>query len=117
MGLDRNQPSTPWSVIDTRQYSDLISTTGTHAEHVSVTGYHHTDVEMCIGDTIGPAYEHIWVPCLAFDAILAVLAVWAGIQHSRQYPRSPKFGKPRLVDILIQGNVIYFLRRAFSYSD
>ena len=88
----------------------LISAAGTFAEHVYVTGYYYNDVELCFGYTI-PAYGHIWVPSFIFDAILAMLAVWAGIQHSRQqsYAQS-RFNKSRLVDILIHGNVVYFIR-------
>ncbi|KIM57298.1 hypothetical protein SCLCIDRAFT_130749 [Scleroderma citrinum Foug A] len=57
------------------------------------------------------AYSYIWVPCLAFDSILAILAIWAGIKQSRQQShfRSPRLNRPRIIDVLIQGNVIYFL--------
>ena len=90
----------------------LILVAETYAEHISITGYYSNDIDICDGSTI-PAYGHLWVPCLAFDAILAVLSLWAGIQHSRQYSRSLWPNKLRLVDVLIRGNVIYFLRCAF----
>ncbi|KIM57302.1 hypothetical protein SCLCIDRAFT_28912 [Scleroderma citrinum Foug A] len=82
---------------------------GTFAEHVYVTGYYYNDVELCFGEVV-PAYGHIWVPSFIFDAILAILAVWAGIQHSRRqsYAHS-RFNKSRLVDVLIHGNVVYFI--------
>ena len=69
-------------------------------------------VETCVGYTT-PAYRHLWVPCFAFDAILALLSLWTAVRHLRQYPRSPRF-KSQLVNILIQGNAIYFFGCAFS---
>ncbi|KAL4081351.1 hypothetical protein V8B97DRAFT_1862995 [Scleroderma yunnanense] len=65
---------------------------------------------LCASDVI-PAYAYIWVPCFAFDGILVILAIWAGIQQSRQlsYSRSARFNRPRLIDVLIEGNVIYFI--------
>ena len=91
-----------------------MSPAGTFAEHISIIGYYHTNVEICYGLVV-PAYSHIWVPSFTFDAILAILACWAGIQHARpQYSRSSRFSKPRLVDILIQGNVVYFIRYAIG---
>ena len=91
----------------------LISTTGAFSEHFSVTGYYHNDMEVCYRDPAS-AYEYIWVPCFVFDANLAVLSLWTAVWHSRQHSRSPRSNKPRLVDVLIQGNVIYFLGCAFS---
>lgn len=84
------------------------------AEHFTVTGYHYYEgtaaAELCVAYAIS-AYRYIWVPCLTFDVILAVLAVWAGVKHSKQqsHSRSARLNKPRLVDVLIQGNVVYFL--------
>ena len=112
--LDRDQSSTFWSVIDFHPIQILISAADTFVEHVSITGHYHNHIAICFGYIV-PAYSHIWVPSFTFDAILAILAVWAGIQHSRQqsYARS-RFNKTRLVDILIHGNVVYFIRWAFS---
>jgi len=92
----------------------LISAAGTFAEHVSITGYYYNHIDMCFGNSI-PAYGYVWAPCLAFDVILAVLAVWAGSKHSRRqsYSLLPGFNGSRLVDVVIQGNVIYFLGWAF----
>lgn len=89
----------------------MIKTTEIRAEPI-VAGYHF---DTCHGVTFHP-YRYIWAPCLTFDAILAAFAVWAGIKHSRQQPmsRPMRFTTPQLVDILIQGNVVYFLRWAFS---
>ena len=91
----------------------LISTTGSFSEHISVTGYYHHDVEVCYSYTT-VAYKYKWVPCLAFDAILAVLSLWTAVRHLRQHSTSSRLDKPQLIDILIQGNVIYFLGCAFS---
>ncbi|KIM57304.1 hypothetical protein SCLCIDRAFT_1138909 [Scleroderma citrinum Foug A] len=72
-------------------------------------GQYYNHIAICYGYIV-PAYTHIWVPSFTFDTILALLAVWAGIKHSRQqsYAHS-RFNKPRLVDILIHGNVVYFI--------
>jgi len=74
-------------------------------------------MELCIG-YVTPVYnDDIYVPPFAFEAILALLAVWAGIKHSRQQSRSQsaRFNKSRLVDSLVHGNVIYFIRCELSY--
>ena len=56
-----------------------------------------------------------WVPCLVFETMLCLLAIYAGIKHSRgQSWWSMKANRPRLIGVLIQGNVIYFLRLVFS---
>ncbi|KAL4067029.1 hypothetical protein V8B97DRAFT_999002 [Scleroderma yunnanense] len=82
----------------------------TFAEHIVVTGLYYYEADVCAGMTT-PTYAYNWAPCIAFEAILTVLALWAGIKRSRQrsYPRSARFNGPQLVDVLIQGNVIYFL--------
>ena len=91
----------------------LISTTGIFLEHMSVTGYYHYDIEGCYGDATA-MHAYLWVPCLVFEAILALLSLWISVQHSKQYSRFPRSDKPQLVDVLIQGNVIYFLGCACS---
>lgn len=80
----------------------------TIVETISFPGQRTTD--LC-GSLVITAYSYIWVPCLAFDSILAILAIWAGIKQSRQQShfRSPRLNRPRIIDVLIQGNVIYFL--------
>ena len=78
-----------------------------------MTGYYHDELDLCCVPTI-PAYDRIWVPCLAFDGILAVLSLWAAIRNLRHHSRSSSLDRPHLVDVLIQGNVIYFLGCAFS---
>ena len=93
----------------------LTSTTETFFERFSVTGYYRNIVEVCyVTSSDNPAYDHTWVPCLTFDAILAVLSFWIAIRHLRRHSRSPRLEKPQLVNTLIQGNVIYFLGCAFS---
>jgi len=83
------------------------------AEHFIITRYQYTEVtDLCFGCII-PAFRYkLWGPCLTFDVILAVLAVLAGIKHLKQqsYSRSTWLNKPRLHDVLILGNVVYFLR-------
>ena len=95
----------------------LISATETFAEHIYITGYYYHDIELCLG-YVTPAYNgYIWVPPFVFEAILALLAIWAGIKHSRQQSRSrsARFNKSRLVDSLVHGNVVYFVRWEFPY--
>ena len=94
---------------------DLISTIETFVEHLSITGHNHNDINMCFHNVV-PAYAYIWIPWFTFDAILAALAVWAGIKYSMQksYSRPASFNRPWLISILIQGNVIYFFGWAFS---
>ena len=93
----------------------LIPTTETYSEHFFLTGYYDYEVEVCYayGNTAS-GYNHLWVPSLVFDVILAILSLWTAVRYSRQHSRPPRLNKPQLVDILIQGNVIYFLGYVFS---
>ena len=94
----------------------LTSAAEAFVDQFSLTGHYYNHVTLC-AVYAAPAYGYLWVPSLAFDAVLAVLAVWAGILHSRQqHSGSMGLGKSRLVNILIQGNVIYFIRCEFSCS-
>ncbi|KIM61545.1 hypothetical protein SCLCIDRAFT_877647 [Scleroderma citrinum Foug A] len=95
-----------WILISTSLFSNE-----TFAEHIYITGYYYHDIELCLG-YVTPAYNgYIWVPPFVFEAILALLAIWAGIKHSRQQSRSrsARFNKSRLVDSLVHGNVVYFV--------
>ena len=83
----------------------------TFTENIYVTGYYYHDIKLCVSN-VTPAYSgYLWVPSFTFEAILALLAVWAGIKHSRQQsrPQSARFNMSQLVDSLIHGNVIYFV--------
>ena len=86
----------------------LIFAAETFVEHIYITGYYDHDIELCFA-YVAPA--PIWIPPFAFEAILALLAVWAGIKHSRQEFRSQpvRFNKSQLVGSLIHGNVVYFV--------
>lgn len=51
-----------------------------------------------------------WLPVLCFECLLCSLAVWAGIQRSRDGLRPVVISnRVRLLDVLIKGNVVYFL--------
>ena len=86
----------------------LIFAAETFVEHIYITGYYHHDIELCFA-YVAPA--PIWIPPFAFEAILALLAVWASIKYSKQQcsSKSARFNKSRLVDSLVRGNVIYFI--------
>jgi len=83
----------------------------TFAENVYITGYYYHDIGLCVSQDTTAYSEYLWVPSFTFETILALLAVWAGIKHSRQQYRSQsaRFNIPQLVDSLIHGNVIYFV--------
>ena len=90
----------------------MIKTTEIRAEHFIVAGYHY---DTCYAVPFRAYNLYIWVPCLAFDTILTAFAVWAGVKNSRKQSKfRPTRFTPQLEDILIQGNVIYFLKWAFS---
>ena len=86
----------------------LVSTADVVFEHFSATGYYHHETEACFGYTT-VAHDFLLAPCFAFDAILAILSLWTAVRHSKQHSRPPRLRKPQLVDVIIQGNVIYFL--------
>jgi len=120
LDLDLDQPFQQWSVIGPHWDFHCLrvwSVTETIAEHLYITGYYHHDIELCVGYVTAPYNADIWIPPFVFEAILALLALWAGIKHSRQQSRSQsaRFNRPRLVDSLVHGNVIYFVRCELPY--
>ena len=84
--------------------------------HLYIIAYYHHNIEECVSHAIRSYNGPVWIPLLAFEAVLALLAIWVGIKHSRQGPRSKssRFSKPQLADSLIHGNVIYFVRWEFT---
>ena len=46
---------------------------------------------------------------LAYELLLLSLALWAAIQCSRCFPPATRNGVRHLKDIIIEGNVLYFL--------
>ncbi|KAL4062743.1 hypothetical protein V8B97DRAFT_1742578 [Scleroderma yunnanense] len=92
-----------WILISRNLVSQEISISFTMAYKYGHTG-------SCASSSAASAY--IWVSCLIFEAALCLFAIYAGIKHSRGRPhQSARF---HLMDVLIQGNVIYFLRWIFS---
>ncbi|KAL4076405.1 hypothetical protein V8B97DRAFT_10115 [Scleroderma yunnanense] len=84
--------------------SNLLSRGSTILNHISFAGYAETN--FCTG-AVSAAFGYIWIPCLIFEAMLCSLAIYAGVKHSSH--RSTQSNRPRLIDILIHGNVKYFL--------
>lgn len=57
-------------------------------------------------------------PTLAFEAILVCLSVWAGYQRSKGHfsVAGLRWSRARLIDILVGGNVLYFLCFALMWA-
>ncbi|KIM63682.1 hypothetical protein SCLCIDRAFT_736835 [Scleroderma citrinum Foug A] len=93
-------------------HGDIFRRGETFAMHLYIIAYYHHNIEECVSHAIRSYNGPVWIPLLAFEAVLALLAIWVGIKHSRQGPRSKssRFSKPQLADSLIHGNVIYFVR-------
>ena len=90
----------------------LISATDSISVYIFIAEYHQGhDIEICAGPIFLTYDNNLWAPCFAFEAILALLAVWASIKYSKQQcsSKSARFNKSRLVDSLVRGNVIYFI--------
>ncbi|KIM57322.1 hypothetical protein SCLCIDRAFT_1140057 [Scleroderma citrinum Foug A] len=95
--------TTVWMLIS----SNLSSHDTTSLLLISFPGYRETD--LCLGAVSG-VFAYIWVPRFVFESMLCLLAICAGIKHSRGRSwRSTKTTGSRLIDILVQGNVIYFI--------
>ncbi|KAL4081347.1 hypothetical protein V8B97DRAFT_13449 [Scleroderma yunnanense] len=88
--------------------SDNLLSRGTiFVYRISFPGYGNTDT---CATVISTAFTYIWVPCLIFEGLLCLFAIYAGIKHSRDRSRrSTKSNRYQLIDILVQGNVVYFL--------
>ncbi|KIM57083.1 hypothetical protein SCLCIDRAFT_1143860 [Scleroderma citrinum Foug A] len=67
-------------------------------------------VKFCTNEDMSRSFCVFWLPVLCFECLLCSLAVWAGIQRSKD-GMSPMVvsNKVCLLDILIRGNVGYFL--------
>ncbi|KAI6041417.1 hypothetical protein EDC04DRAFT_3139754 [Pisolithus marmoratus] len=59
-------------------------------------------LKFCTNTGVSSSFYVFWLPTLGFECILCSLAVWAGVRRSRN-------NKIRLLDVLIKGNVGYFL--------
>ncbi|KAL4081342.1 hypothetical protein V8B97DRAFT_1922054 [Scleroderma yunnanense] len=69
----------------------------------------HKQIDTCSAP-VSATFTYIWVPCLVFEIMLCLFATYAGIKHSGvQWCQAGKFARFQLIDVLIQGNVIYFL--------
>ncbi|KAL4073667.1 hypothetical protein V8B97DRAFT_1935335 [Scleroderma yunnanense] len=89
-----------WILIE----KDLLSIGGTAVLHIWLLGYGESD--LCVS-TVPHVFMFLWYPCLVFEGILCMFAIWAGIKHSRK-KSFWGFNRVRLINILIQGNVVYF---------
>lgn len=67
-------------------------------------------LKLCTNTGLSNSFYIFWLPVLSFECILCSLAVWAGVRRSRN-DTSPisVSNKIRLLDVLIKGNVGYFL--------
>ncbi|KAG6333357.1 hypothetical protein ID866_5733 [Astraeus odoratus] len=65
-------------------------------------------LKICTNEGTSGTFYVFWLPILGFECLLCSLAIWAGIKLSRNGARSlPR--KVQLLDVLIKGNVGYFL--------
>ncbi|KAI6043783.1 hypothetical protein EDC04DRAFT_2890468 [Pisolithus marmoratus] len=67
-------------------------------------------VKICTNEDTSNSFYVFWLPILCFEFLLCSLAVWAGIQRSREEINFvPLSNGVFLLDVLIKGNVGYFL--------
>ncbi|KIJ58660.1 hypothetical protein HYDPIDRAFT_33957 [Hydnomerulius pinastri MD-312] len=55
------------------------------------------------------AFYSIWLPPLIFESILCLLAIRIGIQRSKDHFRPALISGTRLVNVIVMGNVMYFV--------
>ncbi|KAL4070058.1 hypothetical protein V8B97DRAFT_585220 [Scleroderma yunnanense] len=71
-------------------------------------------VKFCTNENMPNSFYIFWLPVLCYEWLLCSLAIWAGIQRSRDELRLMAISnKVRLLDVLIKGNVMYFLVISF----
>ncbi|KAI6123938.1 hypothetical protein EDD16DRAFT_1147278 [Pisolithus croceorrhizus] len=67
-------------------------------------------LKFCTNTGVTNSFYVFWVPVLCFECILCSLAIWAGVRRSRNTTNPISVSnKIRLLDVLIKGNVGYFL--------
>ncbi|KAI6166702.1 hypothetical protein EDD17DRAFT_1545313 [Pisolithus thermaeus] len=67
-------------------------------------------LEFCTNTGVTNSFYVFWLPVLCFECILCSLAIWAGVRRSRNNTNPLSVSnKIRLLDVLIKGNVGYFL--------
>ncbi|KIJ59364.1 hypothetical protein HYDPIDRAFT_118577, partial [Hydnomerulius pinastri MD-312] len=54
-------------------------------------------------------FSGFWLAPLIFESILCLLAIRIGIQRSKDHLRTALFSGTRLVNVVVMGNVIYFV--------
>ncbi|KIJ66090.1 hypothetical protein HYDPIDRAFT_110240 [Hydnomerulius pinastri MD-312] len=67
-------------------------------------------IYICASTRIPPIFYSFWYAPITFECILCLLALWVGIKRSREeFHLVPIGAGTRLVDVLILGNVLYFV--------
>ncbi|KAI6114237.1 hypothetical protein F5141DRAFT_1105262 [Pisolithus sp. B1] len=67
-------------------------------------------LKFCTNTGVTNSFYVFWLPILCFECILCSLAIWAGVRRSRNNTNPISVSnKIRLLDVLIKGNVGYFL--------
>ncbi|KAL4076320.1 hypothetical protein J3A83DRAFT_2175688 [Scleroderma citrinum] len=84
----------------------LISVDSASAADISFGGY--GKINTCFSP-LSATFAYFYVPCFVFEAMLCLFAIYAGVKNSRgRGHTSARFDRFRLIDVLIQGNVINF---------
>ncbi|KAL4081433.1 hypothetical protein V8B97DRAFT_1922843 [Scleroderma yunnanense] len=94
--------ATMWILIS----ENLVDSGTAFAVDISFGGYGKIDI--CFSP-LSAAFPYFYIPCFVFEAVLCLFAIYAGVKNSRGrgHP-SARFDRFRLIDVLIQGNVINF---------
>lgn len=67
-------------------------------------------LKFCTNTGVSNGFYVFWLPILSFECILCALAAWAGVRRSRNSANPTSVtNKIRLLDVLIKGNVVYFI--------
>ena len=65
-------------------------------------------VYLCVPTTYPALIPYNVFPAFAFESIVFCLSVWAGYRHSKEKFSGFLWSREHIVDILVQGNVVYY---------
>ncbi|KIM70684.1 hypothetical protein SCLCIDRAFT_162607 [Scleroderma citrinum Foug A] len=89
-----------------------------YSSTIKVTNQPLPGAYFCGSTSYGRWISYSVYPTLAFESILCCTCMWVGYQRSKEYFSSPglRWSRAHLIDILIGGNVLYFLGFSLTWA-
>ncbi|KAH7909468.1 hypothetical protein BJ138DRAFT_228479 [Hygrophoropsis aurantiaca] len=77
-------------------------------ENAPITNEPIPGIHICSVLNFPSSFLDIWFPIIAFEGLLCVLAIWAGIMELTARSRLQGVSSVSVVDVIVRGNLFYF---------